>query len=60
MEWPVLILGCRATTTELKAEPTELLVRMAVWAMRKGIRYMAHVPHVTILVEEPEVVLVLR
>ena len=55
-----MILGCRATTTELKAEPTELLVRMAIWEMRKGVRYMAHVPHVTILVDEPEVVLVMR
>ena len=60
MERPVLILGRRATTTELKAEPTKLLVQMAIWVMRKGVRYTAHVPHVTILVEEPEVVLVLR
>ena len=54
-----MILGRHATTTKLKAEPTKLLVRMAVWAMRKGVRYTAHVPHMTILVKEPEVVLVL-
>ena len=55
-----MILGRRTNTTELRAEPTKLFVRMAIWAMLKGVRYMAHVPHVTILVEEPEVVLVLR
>ena len=55
-----MIQGRRATTTELKAEPTKLLVWMAIWAMRKGVRYTAHVPYVTMLVEEPEVVLVLR
>ena len=55
-----MILGRRATTTELKAELTKLLVQMAIWAMQKGVRYTAHVLHVTILVKEPEVVLVLR
>ena len=55
-----MILGCHTTTTELKAEPTELLVRMAIWAIQKGVRYMAHVPYVTILVKEPGVVLVLQ
>ena len=60
MEWPVLILGRRANTTELKAEPTKLFVWMAIWAMLKGAKYTAHVAHVIILVEEPGVVLVLR
>ena len=55
-----MILGRRTTTTELKAESTKLLVLMAIWAMRKGVRYTAHVPYVTILVKEPEVVLVLQ
>ena len=55
-----MILGHHATTTELKAEPTKLLVQMAIWAMRKGVRYTDHVLYVTVLAEEPEVVLVLR
>ena len=55
-----MILGRCATTTELKAEPTKLLVRMAIWAMQKGVGYTAHVPHMTLLIEEAEVVLVLR
>ena len=55
-----MILGRRTTTTELKAEPTKLLVWMTIWAMREGVRYTAHVPYVTVPVEEPELVLVLR
>ena len=55
-----MILGRRAITTELKAEPTNLLVQMTIWAMQKGVTYMAHVPYVTVLVKEPELVLVLQ
>ena len=55
-----MILGCQAMVTELKSQPAELLVRASVQAMLRGTRYTAHTSHVDILVDEPELVLVLQ